>query len=200
MASIYDLKPRFQDRLRPFSGRLAEKGVTANQVTLAAAGFSVLLGIILWLGHRHYGLYLFVPPFLLFRMALNAVDGMMAREHHMKSPLGAMLNELGDVVSDAFLYLPFALVPGISSPLVVLVVLGSVISEMAGIAAVMIGAERRYDGPMGKSDRAFVFSVLALPVGLGVSMEKWANLFLAVLLILVVLTACNRVRNAVRQA
>jgi CDP-diacylglycerol--glycerol-3-phosphate 3-phosphatidyltransferase len=33
-------------------------------------------------------------------MALNAIDGMLAREHDMQSPLGAMLNELGDVLSD----------------------------------------------------------------------------------------------------
>ena len=32
--------------------------------------------------------------------------------------------------------------------------------EMAGVVAVQIGAERRYDGPMGKSDRAFTFGLL----------------------------------------
>jgi len=36
-------------------------------------------------------------------MALNAIDGMLAREHHMQSKLGAILNELGDVVSDTVL-------------------------------------------------------------------------------------------------
>ena len=30
----------------------------------------------------------------------------------------------------------------------------------------MVGASRRYDGPMGKSDRAFVFGALGLWVGL----------------------------------
>ena len=42
-------------------------------------------------------------------MALNAIDGMLAREYGQKSRLGAYLNELGDVVSDAALYAPFAL-------------------------------------------------------------------------------------------
>ncbi len=43
-------------------------------------------------------------------MAFNAIDGMLAREHNQQSKLGAFLNELTDVVSDAALYLPFALV------------------------------------------------------------------------------------------
>ena len=64
-------------------------------------------------------------------MALNAIDGMMAREHGMKSAAGAVLNELGDVISDAALYLPFALVAGVNAPLVVLVVTAAIIGEMA---------------------------------------------------------------------
>ena len=43
-------------------------------------------------------------------MALNAIDGMLAREFGQKSALGGYLNEIGDVVSDAALYAPFALV------------------------------------------------------------------------------------------
>lgn len=38
MISIYALKPKFQNLLRPSVVRLAARGVTANQVTLAAAG------------------------------------------------------------------------------------------------------------------------------------------------------------------
>ena len=54
----------------------------------------------------------YLPPVLLARMALNAVDGMLAREHAMQSALGAILNELGDVLSDTALYLPLAAAPG----------------------------------------------------------------------------------------
>jgi len=199
MFSIYDLKPRFQDLLRPVSNLLAGKGATANHVTLAATGLSMLLGIVLWLGHNHYRLYLLVPPFMFFRMGLNAIDGMLAREHNMKTPFGAILNELGDVVSDSFLYLPFALIPGISSTLIVMIVLTSVISEMTGVIAVQIGADRRYDGPMGKSDRAFAFGVIALLFGLGVSMGLWTNMLLLVILILLVMTIRNRIKNAIKQ-
>jgi hypothetical protein len=45
--SIYDLKPRFQALLRPLVRFLAQSGVTANHVTLAAALLSFLVGAII---------------------------------------------------------------------------------------------------------------------------------------------------------
>lgn len=47
MLSIYQLKPAFQNLLRPGVKYLYDKGVTANQVTLFAAVVSVLLGTLL---------------------------------------------------------------------------------------------------------------------------------------------------------
>ncbi len=44
MASIYDLKPRFQALLRPATRALAAAGVSANQVTVAALLLSALVG------------------------------------------------------------------------------------------------------------------------------------------------------------
>src|SRR5580693_2355321 len=103
--TVYALKPRFQAVLRPFVGRLAAAGITANQVTVAAAAGSLAVGLLVgWFVEQR-------TMCLLVRMALNAVDGMLAREFRQQSRLGAYLNELGDVVSDAALYAPFALVP-----------------------------------------------------------------------------------------
>ena len=45
--SIYDLKPKFQNLLRPLVIKLEQRGVTANQVTLTACDISVILGLIL---------------------------------------------------------------------------------------------------------------------------------------------------------
>ena len=129
---------------------------------------------------------LLLPAALFVRMALNAIDGMMAREHDQKSPLGAILNELGDVVSDAALYLPLALVPGVEPLLLVPAVVLAVVSEMTGVLAIQIGAERRYDGPMGKSDRAFVFGLVGLLLGLGVPTGRWLDVVLVVVLALLV--------------
>ncbi len=132
MATIYDLKPRFQALLRPLADSLARAGVSANGVTLAALGLSLAHGAWLALAPQSRWPFLLLPVTLFVRMALNALDGMMAREHGMASPAGAVLNELGDVVSDAALYLPFALVGGVNAALVVLVVILAIIGEMAG--------------------------------------------------------------------
>ena len=196
VASIYDLKPRFQALLRPATNWLAARGVTANQVTIAAAVMSLTAGTLIAAYPASRVPLLLLPVVLLLRMALNAIDGMLAREHGMKSRLGAVLNELGDVVADAALYLPLALVPAISGWLVVVAVILGVIAEMAGVVAVQIGAERRYDGPLGKSDRAFVFGAVGLLLGCGLEPGRWVDILLGAVVVLSVLTIINRCRKA----
>lgn len=200
MASIYDLKPRFQALLRPLCGTLANWGVTANQVTVAAAALSMSAG--LWIAARPGDPWpLILLPFVLFlRMALNAIDGMLAREFGMKSRLGAILNEMGDIVSDAALYLPLAIHPAIPAWGIVGVVLLGVMVEMIGVVAIQIGGARRYDGPFGKSDRAFAMGLLGLLVGLGVPTGVWISWFLGVGILLSCVTLWNRGAKALRES
>jgi len=199
MPSIYQLKPAFQNLLRPGVERLYARGVTANQVTLAAAVVSVLLGALLAAFNHITWLFALIPLWMLLRMALNAVDGMLAREFGQQSKLGAYLNELCDVIADSALYLPFALLAGVSPLLVILVVLLAVISEYAGVLGPMVGASRRYDGPMGKSDRAFCFGVLGAGVATGLLPALWINLLLALILALLLYTLYNRVRHGLAE-
>jgi CDP-diacylglycerol--glycerol-3-phosphate 3-phosphatidyltransferase len=133
---------------------------------------------------------------MFLRMALNAVDGMLAREFGQKSALGAYLNELTDVVSDAALYLPFAFVPPFDWRSVGAVIFLSALSEMTGVAGVMAGASRRYDGPMGKSDRAFVFSLIAIWIAMNRNASNWVMWAIAAL---VAITIINRVRNGLKE-
>ena len=198
MASIYDIKPAFQNLLRPLCQTLAKQGITANQVTIAALLLSLIAGGALAFSAQT-GVFLIIPLVLFVRMALNAIDGMLAREHNMKTPLGAILNELCDVISDVALYLPFALLPQVSLWLVIVLVIIAIFTEMTGIIAVQIGASRRYEGPMGKSDRAFVFGLLALLLGLGVPIGQWLNLIFALMLILSIYTVFNRARHALME-
>lgn len=199
MASVYDLKPRFQALLRPLVNALAARGVTANQVTLAAVVLSLIGGgLIAWKPFETWPLLL-LPLVLLLRMALNAIDGMLAREHGQHSKLGAILNELGDVVSDGVLYLPLAWVPMVSAPLAVAVGMLAIISEMTGVIAIQIGASRQYQGPMGKSDRALWFGALGLALGLGVAPGNWTNWGLGLMLALLVVTVANRARGALKE-
>ncbi len=199
MASIYDLKPAFQNLLRPVCRGLVSAGVTANQVTVAAMVLSYAAGLMIWLFPAARWPLLAVPAVLFARMALNAIDGMMAREHDMKTPLGAVLNEVGDVFSDAVLYLPFAVVSGVVGRWVAVVVVLGVISEMTGVVGIQIGASRRYDGPMGKSDRAFVFGLVALLLGLGVAPGLWLDILWGAMTLLLAVTIVNRARRALAE-
>lgn len=127
-------------------------------------------------------------------MALNAIDGMLAREHGQRSTLGAYLNELTDVISDAALYLPFAFVAPFGALSVGLVIWLAAVSEMAGALGPMVGASRRYEGPMGKSDRAFVFGALGLWLGLAGQLPAWLAWLMPAIALLMVANIINRVR------
>jgi len=195
--TLYDLKPRFQAVLRPAVAALAGAGITANQVTLAALAGSLLVGALLGLFADLPAVFLLLPAWLFLRMALNAIDGMLARDFNQKSVLGAYLNELSDVVSDAALYAPFALVSPFTPTWVMTVVGLSALTEFAGALGPMVGASRRYDGPLGKSDRAFIFGALGLWVGIGGSLPDWLAWLMPAVVVLLALTVINRVRRGV---
>lgn len=198
MISIYQLKPRFQALLRPMVARLDRTGITANAVTLVAMSVSCALGMVLFLAQSPR-LFLLLPLWMFLRMALNAVDGMLAREFGHKSPLGAYLNELTDVVSDAALYLPFVLIAPFGWGSVAIVIFLSGLSEMTGALGPMVGVERHYDGPMGKSDRAFVFGALGLWLGAAGSLPGWAFWIMPAVALLILLNIVNRIRNALKK-
>jgi CDP-diacylglycerol--glycerol-3-phosphate 3-phosphatidyltransferase len=198
--TLYALKPRFQGLLRPLAGSLAGAGTTANQVTVLTAAMSVATGSFVALERAATWPFLLLPIMFLLRMAMNAVDGILAREFGQQSPLGAYLNELADVVSDIALYLPFAFVAPFGPWLVGLVIAASCVSEMAGALAPMVGAARRHDGPMGKSDRALVFGVLGLYVGAGGTLPGIAVALMPALAILIACNVVLRVRRGVAAA
>jgi CDP-diacylglycerol--glycerol-3-phosphate 3-phosphatidyltransferase len=198
--TVYALKPRFQDLLRPLVAPLPRIGVTANMVTIVAALGSVLVGAVAAWRADSRRIFLIIPVWLLARMACNAIDGMLAREFHQKSALGGYLNEIGDVVSDAALYAPFALVAPFGSPGISLVIVLSIVAEFAGALGPTLGASRRYDGPMGKSDRAVVFGALGLWIGCLAPMPAWLGWAVPILAALLVLTVINRVRAGVGEA
>ena len=191
MASVYDLKPKFQNLLRPLCRRLARVGVTANQVTITAAFMSIAEGAWIGVTHGSRASLIALPVVLFLRMALNAIDGMLAREFDQKTRLGAWLNEIGDIVSDVVLYLPFAFIPGMAGTYVALFVLVAVISELVGIIAINYGGTRRYDGPFGKSDRALFFGVFAIVLAI-IGAGAWSDFAIEVAAILAAVTVGNR--------
>jgi CDP-diacylglycerol--glycerol-3-phosphate 3-phosphatidyltransferase len=78
---------------------------------------------------------------------------------------------------------------------VVLVVIAGIVAEMAGALGPMLGGIRQYNGPLGKSDRAFAFGFLAVLLGLGLAPSTWSTIYLSALLLLGILT-CSIARGA----
>lgn len=187
MPSIYDLKPRFQDLLRPSMRAMAAMGISPNVVTIAAIAGSGLAAFV----SLRYSL-LALPAWLFIRMALNAIDGMMARELNQATRLGAILNELGDVLSDLALYLPLGL---LAAPLAItMFAIGGVLTEFCGVLQQALTGKRRYEGPMGKSDRAFAVGLLAIVTTfVPTAIDYWTWIF-AALTALTAMTCVNRLK------
>jgi CDP-diacylglycerol--glycerol-3-phosphate 3-phosphatidyltransferase len=198
--SIYALKPRFQALLRPLAAALARSGVSANQVTIAAAAISIAVGAFVAWRAPERAPFLLIPIWMFVRMALNALDGMLAREFDQQSRVGAYLNELGDVISDAALYAPFAWLPPFSGTWLAAVIVLAILTEFAGIMGTTVGASRRFDGPFGKSDRAFAFGALGLWIGLGGALPDWIAMALPLFAALLAVTIANRVQSALAEA
>ncbi|TIS57581.1 MAG: CDP-alcohol phosphatidyltransferase family protein [Mesorhizobium sp.] len=196
MPTLYALKPAFQARLRPLADRLAGAGVTANQVTLLAAALSVATGLLVAALAGHRAVFLLMPVVLFLRMALNAIDGMLAREHGQASKLGMYLNELCDVVSDLALILAFAAAFPASG--VVAFAITAVIAEYAGVLGVAAGTGRNYAGPFGKSDRALALGIIAALIACGLWVEAITPLVFPAMATLSLATAINRIRSGLK--
>ncbi|MFW1799973.1 CDP-alcohol phosphatidyltransferase family protein [Acinetobacter nematophilus] len=210
MPSIYQLKPAFQNLLRPLVQWLFKRGVTANQVTLFAMFISLGLSIFLYvyyLNHPVNWWLLLFPLWMLIRMAFNAIDGMLAREFNQQSNLGAFYNELSDVVADTALYVCLIAFGFIHAKLLLLVAFLAILSEYTGVMAPLIGQQRRYDGPMGKSDRAFWFSLITVLIMVfplfNTNLQLLSlicNGILSLMGVLLALTIYNRIKNSLKTA
>jgi CDP-diacylglycerol--glycerol-3-phosphate 3-phosphatidyltransferase len=198
MLTFYQYKPTFQNHLRPLVGWLAQRQVSPNQITSAAMLLSMVMGGATALFPQSHWMLLALPLVLFIRMALNAIDGMLARDYCRTTPLGYILNEAGDVVSDAALYLPFCLIPGTASLWIVIIVLLASLTELVGVLGQAIADKRCYQGPMGKSDRAFIFGSIALLLGLGFEVTHWLTGVWIGVILLQLVTIFNRIRATLR--
>jgi len=198
MISIYKIKPAFQKILIPVLIYLHKRGISANAITWTSILLSLATGLIFYL--RPFGItFLFVALALLFRMALNALDGMMARNYNMVSKKGEQLNELGDVISDLFIFFPFLFIEPLSTVLVVIFLLLSVLNEFAGVLSKAIGGSRRYDGPMGKSDRALAVGLICILLYFWPAFYVYLNSVFIVMIFLLILSTGIRIRRTFKK-
>lgn len=196
MISVYQLKPRFQQLLLPILNQLHKQHITANKITIVAIVWSAFIGVLLFMSNSHPIYLLFVAFGLLVRMALNALDGMMARNFNQQSKLGEVLNELGDVVSDTIIFSALFSFSYTNSMLVFLFIVLSIMNEFSGVLAKLISGNRRYDGPMGKSDRALLIGLWCLLYFIFPTIGFVFNTVLFVAIILLLISTYKRLSNS----
>lgn len=140
-------------------------------------------------------LLLFLPLVMFVRMALNALDGMVAQVTNSQSAVGVVLNEVCDVIADMALFSGFIVLLAPTEAWWLLMVL-SVLIEFLSLAIVQASGVRPHSGPFGKSDRAVYLGLLAIlllvfPAGL-TSTPLWLTIYITIGLVLSVLTLWNR--------
>lgn len=200
MISVYKLKPKFQQLLTPVLLFLNKNKITANQITVSSILLSVVIGVLFWYADSSKWFFLSLPIGLLLRMALNALDGMMARRFNQASKLGEVLNEVGDIVSDVIIFFPLLKFQPESLYLTVVFIVLSVINEFAGLMGKIVGKERRYDGPMGKSDRALMLGLYGLLLFFGITITAISNYIIGIIIILLLISTYTRLKKSLNEA
>jgi CDP-diacylglycerol--glycerol-3-phosphate 3-phosphatidyltransferase len=200
MISVYQLKPKFQQLLTPILLFLNNHKITANQITISSVIVSAIIGILFWFADDSKWLFLSLPVGLLFRMALNALDGMMARNFSQTSKMGEVLNEVGDIVSDVIVFFPLIKFHPESLYLIVIFILLSIINEFAGLLGKVVGTQRRYDGPMGKSDRALLLGIYGLTAFFGGDISSFSQYIFAGVILLSLISTFTRLKKSLNEA
>ena len=74
----------------------------------------------------------------------------------------------------------------------------SIINEFSGVMGKIVGKVRRYDGPMGKSDRAFVISIYGVLSYFGPSIIlAYADYLFIIVVGLLVVSTITRLKKAI---
>ncbi|HEX9990181.1 MAG TPA: CDP-alcohol phosphatidyltransferase family protein [Chloroflexia bacterium] len=190
---IYSIKPGFQRSLRGVEMFLVRRRVHPDYLTLAAVGLSLVGGAALYGAWVAPWLLLVVPGLALGRIALNALDGLVARGTGLARPWGEVLNELCDRLSDVALFAGVALAPGSDVGLGAAVLVAMLVSSYVGTAAKAAGGRRQYGGVMGKADRMIMLSV-ACVTAFALPALPVLRFFLALVLVGLCVTIFQRLR------
>ncbi|MGV6860779.1 MAG: CDP-alcohol phosphatidyltransferase family protein [Putridiphycobacter sp.] len=199
MISVYKIKPAFQKFLTPVLKHLRKLGVTPNHLTISAIFLSIFMGMALVFYNDYRFLLLCVAIGYLIRMMLNALDGMMATKFNLKSKLGEVLNETGDVISDVVIILPLMYIPNINKWIIIVFAILSVFNEFSGVLAKVISGTRHYEGPMGKSDRALLIGLFTLILYFWDNLSLYGNWVFGFAGFLVVISSVIRLKNGLNE-
>ncbi|MCA1674023.1 MAG: phosphatidate cytidylyltransferase [Actinomycetota bacterium] len=160
-SGIYAVKPWFVRRLARVEDALVARKVDADRVTLWSVAVSAGAGGALAAGGAldEPLLWLAVPPLVVARLALNALDGSLARRTGMARPFGTVVNEVCDRASDVCVLAALAWV--VTPALALAALAGALFTSLTGVLSLALTGRRATGGPMGKADRALVLAAAA---------------------------------------
>jgi CDP-diacylglycerol--glycerol-3-phosphate 3-phosphatidyltransferase len=180
--NLYAIKPWFVRRLRGVEDYLVRRSVTPTGLTRAAVVVSVAVGLVIALGGmlRMPSLWLAVPPLVLVRLALNALDGSVARRTGRARPWGTAENEIGDRLSDAVAVggTAFVIEPGLAMGAVA----AGFLASSCGVLSLALTGARDCGGPFGKADRAAMLAAGAATAAFVGSTTPFTVVVVAILL------------------
>ena len=178
--------------LRPFLLRLASVGVTPNGLTLASLLLVVIAGLALARGDLLVGGIVF-----LLGVALDGIDGELARVMHAESPLGALLDSLSDHCGDyaiclGLLWLMLERGEPVVVVLIFLALFGSMFGSQIRSRAGMVGIDSKDVGLFSRFERSLVLAA-------GIFADQFLLAF-AVLALINNLSAAQRLLHIIRTA
>jgi CDP-diacylglycerol--glycerol-3-phosphate 3-phosphatidyltransferase len=153
LAGLYAIKPRFQSLLTPLADELARRKVDPDALTFAAVGCGLLGGLALSQSPHMPPLLWTIPPLIVARLGLNALDGMVATRRGVARPWGKVLNEVCDRLADLAFFWPLLVLPGVKPLWAGAALAAMLLVAYAGVLGEAAGSVRQYGGSMGKADR-----------------------------------------------
>ena len=161
------LKTRQSQWARQLAAGLAARGVRPNTVSVASVLFAALAGLFLFLSPGENGVARVLPLLaaatcIQLRLLCNMLDGLIAVESIMGSPVGELFNDVPDRIADAMILVGAGLavrqMPGGVS-------LGWLAAFLACLTAYVrvlggsVGIPQSFAGPMAKQHRMFVVTL-----------------------------------------
>jgi CDP-diacylglycerol---glycerol-3-phosphate 3-phosphatidyltransferase len=190
---IYQVKPRFQQALGGIEAGLVRRRVHPDYLTIGALVLSIAGGVALWGSHWSRWLLLAIPVVAIGRTALNALDGLVARDTGLARPWGEVLNECCDRLADVALLTGVSFAIGSDARLGAVTIVVMLLCSYLSIVSKAAGGKRQYGGIMGKADRMIYLS-LASVIAFALPGDQVFTVFLVVVLIGLLLTIPVRAR------
>jgi phosphatidylglycerophosphate synthase len=159
---------------------LASRGVSANAISILGMIACIAAGAALAAtahsdGWTMRSLWIAGALLIQLRLVCNMLDGMVAIERGIASPVGELYNEIPDRLSDMAALIGLGYAAGSSVALGFLAAALAVFVAYVRAMAKAAGAPNDFRGPMAKQQRMFLATLAAL--FMGVAPESWKQPF-----------------------